>query len=327
MLPARSRLTRVLTSLASVHLKGCESCWRRDAVEFADDVLSGLKLNYHEADRLFRKLECPSCDSRIFPETLVVSTPSEELRRFAGYEQFESRHGRSLRGFRSASADRSRRCFRRRLGSKVAHEIRATKTILLDDSLVWYYAAPAQRGPSSTGGRYEREAGGTWYAAGDRSMAAIEALRGLTSGTVKIFEEKFSPSFCVLDLREKPCWDYPFSNRFLRNLVALGYLSEPAAFGQSGQGEYQVPQLIADWAGQCGIDGILYPSTRPSPYGSPLGGDCLAIFNRRKVKEDPSGHLFRFSEPSVEINFPEEVWRLIPIEDSGAGSEAYKDAC
>ena len=327
MLPARSRFTRDLINRANQHLRGCEFCWRRDSVQFADDVLNVLKLNHRESNRLFLKLRCPYCDSCIFPETLIVSTPSEELRRFAGYGQFESHDGRSLKGLRSASADRSRRCFRQRLDSKVAHEIRATKTILLDDSFVLYHAAPTQPGPSSTAGRYERGDGGTWYAAGDRRTAAVEALRGLTSGTVEIFKEKLSPSFCALDLREKPCGDYPFTNRFLRNVIALGYLSEPAAFGQSGEDGYRVPQLIAHWAGQCGIDGILYTSTRPSPYGSPLGGDCLAIFNKRKVKKDPSGCIFRFSEPSVDINFPEGVWRLIPIEDRGAGSKACEDAC
>jgi len=313
---------------ANQRLQGCESCWRRDAVQFADEVLNVLKLNYRESDRLFRKLRCPHCDSRIFNETLVVSTSSEELSRFAGYRQFESRHGRNLKQLRNALTDRSRRCLRRRLDFKVAREIRATRPIPLDKPLTWYFAQSIGRGLSSRAGRYNREDDETWYVAGDPKTAAVEALRGLTSGAVEIFEEQLAGPFLVLDLREQPCGEYPFRNPFLRSIIALGYLSEPAPFGQSGQAEYIAPQLIAHWARRCGIDGILYTSTRHSHYGSSVGGDCLAIFNKGKVSKDTSGCIFRFSESFVlDINFPEEAWKLIPISvENGAVSQGGEPA-
>jgi hypothetical protein len=310
MVSGRSRLTRDLINRANQRLRGCEACWRRDAVRFADEVLGVLKLTYRESDRLFRKLTCPCCDSRIFSETLIVSTTSEGLRRFAGYRQFEARHGRDLKQLRNALTDRSRACLRRRLDFNVAREIRATKPILLDKPLTWYYARSTERGLCSKGGRYNGEGDETWYAAGDPETASVEALRGVTSGAVEIFEECLRRPFLVLDLREQPCGEYPFSNWFLRNTIALGYLSEPAPFGQSGEAEYRAPQLIAHWARQCGIHGILYTSTRHSPYGSPVGGDCLAIFNTDKATKGPSQGIFRFSEPSVDINFPEETWKL-----------------
>jgi len=309
----RSRLTRDLINQANQRLRGCESCWRRDAVQFADEVLNVLKLNYRESDRLFRNLRCPWCDARILPETLVVFTASEELRRFAGYRRLESRHGRSLKQLRNASTDRSKRCLKRRLDFTVAHEIRATRPILLNSPFTWYYAQSIERGFASRAGRFDRHRDETWYAAGDPKTAAVEALRGLTSRGVEIVEERLHPPFLVLDLREQPCGEYPFSNRFLRNAIALGYLSEPAPFGESGQAEYRVPQLIAHWARRRGLDGILYRSTRPSPYGSPLGGDCLAIFSKDKVTKDPARGILRFSELRFDINFPEEGWKLVPI--------------
>jgi len=313
MVCRRSRLTRELINQANQRLRGCEFCWRRDAVQFADEVLSVLKPNYRESDRLFRKLRCPSCDTRILPETLVASTGGEDLRRFASYAQFEIRHGRNLKRLRNALTDRSKQCLMRRVDAKVASAIRATKRIVLDDTLVWHYAVPTgERPPSQAGGRYHGAADKTYYAAGDPRTAAVEALRGRTLGPIEIFAEKLDRPFLVLDLRERPGADYPFPNRFLRNIIALGYLSEPAPFGQSGQDGYRVPQLVAHWARQCGVDGILYTSTRPSPYGSPLGGDCLAIFNTDKVRKGPSPVTFRFSGPDLDISFPEKAWKLIP---------------
>ena len=307
MVRRRSRLTRALINQANQRVRGCESCWRRDAVQFADEVLSALNPNYRESDRLFRKLRCPSCDTRILPETLVVSTTSEDLRRFASYGQFEIRHGRNLKRLRNALTDRSEQCLKRRLDAKVASEIRATKRIVLDDTLVWHYAVPTgERPPSQAGGRYHRAADKTYYVAGDPRTAAVEALRGLTLGPIEFFEEKLERPFLVLDLRERPCGDYPFSDRFLQNIIALGYLSEPAPFGQPGQDEYRVPQLVAHWARRCGVDGIMYSSTRPSPYGSPLGGDCLAIFSTDKVREVLRGVLFGSLNLTSTLTFPKK---------------------
>jgi hypothetical protein len=306
--PTRSRFTRKLVDLAHDRLRGCESCWRDNAFEFADEALSKLKLNDLEYRRLFKGLRCPSCGTRIFPTTFVLSVTNEELREL-GSEQ----HCRELERFRHALVRYPTLGLAHRVGRRFDGNLRRAKTSVLDSGR-WYHAKPkvGRAGPGA--GRFHQAGQTTWYMASDPKTAAIEALRQVAPDTVEILEEEIQQPLTVIDLRQLPCEEGQLGNWFVRNAVARGYVSE--AREDQGQDAYRIPQFISDLARRRGVHGILHSSTRPPPNGSPMGGDCLALFDTKRVTNTRTLGGFHFSGPHADINFLEETWRLVPAEDA-----------
>lgn len=303
----RSRLTRDLVALAHNRLRGCEWCWRRDSFEFADEALTKLALNHLEFRRLFNNLLCPGCDSRILPTTFVLSVTDGELREL-GSEQ----HCRELEGFKHTLVRYPKLGRKHKVGRRLDRNLRRAKITVLDSGR-WYYASARVHRPSPGGGRFHEAGQTTWYMARDRKTAAIEALRHISLDPVEIFEEQIQRPITVLDLRQLPCDEEQLGNWFLRNFVARGYVSEVRE--DQGLEAYRIPQFIADLARRRGVHGILFSSTRPSPNGSPMGGDCLALFDTSRVTKTPLTSTYQFAGPSLEtsINFGDEVWPLMQV--------------
>jgi len=70
----------------------------------------------------------------------------------------------------------------------------------------------------------------------------------------------------------------------------------------------RVPQFIADVARSRGVDGILYNSTRPSPF---FAGDCLVLFPPLPNRVLIDSVTCELSGPhEVDINFIDQIWRL-----------------
>lgn len=321
----RTRSTRLLVTLARDRLHGCESCWSRDAVSFADQTLADLKLDPRESMRLFRRLTCPSCENRISPSTYVVAASEQEVLERQENRKFDALYRRKLERFREFLIRYPTLGPQYGIGRQLIRAVSSAKSVTLDRQ-VWFHASRnVSHGGGRQPGRYHQPGQDAQYFAADKRTATMEVLRDFRCGPVVIKEVEIQDPITVIDLR---CWHLLGEDRLgsslLRYAVDRGYLSEPTSEVDTGKKEYRLPQFVSDAARRAGIRGILYESTRPSPHGSKTGSDCLVVFDPLVRIAVRSKANYEFSGPHIDPNFQpninfmdqslmEKVWRLTPV--------------
>jgi hypothetical protein len=172
---------------------------------------------------------------------------------------------------------------------ELLHKImkRAKKTALEPRS--WYHATTTLEGPvlmprtreqAETAGRYHQCGQITLYVGSDEKTAAVETLRQPKPGIpLRIAEVALVEPLPVLDLRMALWGENPAGHWVLRNVVDSRFVSEPTIDSDKSRPQYRVPQYVADLARKHGFRGILYDSTRPSPYNNPEAvGYNLVLF-------------------------------------------------
>jgi hypothetical protein len=263
-------------------------CWSTDALDCIDDVLAPLRLRVREMRRLYRKLTCPCCESRVRPGTFVVAADQAQTRQALQSRKFDRLYRREIEAFRSFLIEYPMLGARHRFGELLRKVMkRAKKTALEPRS--WYHATTTLEAPvmtartreqAETAGRYHQCGQITLYLGSDDKTAAVERLRQPKPGIpLRIAEVVVLEPLPVLDLRT-PLWgEDPAGHWVLRNIVDSRFVSEPTDDSDKSRPQYRVPQYVADLARKRKFRGILYDSTRPSAYNNPEAvGYNLVLF-------------------------------------------------
>lgn len=327
----RSRLTRVLIHAAHQRFYACEVCFKSEAFDFIEDALTPLRLKSGELKRLLRRLSCPGCESRVESGTLVVTPTAEQLRQRRLALRFDALYGAQLKDFREFLIKYPMLGTERPFGRLLSRAMKAAKKTVIEPR-VWYRATATllepQFGPrpsreSTKANRYNQVGQAAWYLGTDAKTAAVEVMRKPKPGQpVSIAKVRLLEPIPVLDLRSVVWGQDPVQQWVLRNVVDNRFISEPTSDAEDTRPEYRVPQFIADLARKRKLRGILYNSTRPSPYNNPEAmGYNLVVFDPFPDCVIEGNTVVAFDEPDYDP-FGLEVWKLRPVAPSASSPPA-----
>jgi len=251
----------------------------------------------------------------------VVTPTAEQLQQTRLSKKFDALFGVQVRDFREFLVKHpmlgAEHPFGRLL-SKVMK--RAKKTVL--EPCTWFRAIRAHHtrnfGPrpsheSTKANRYNQIGQAAWYLGCDGKTAAVEVMREpKAKQPVYLAKVKLTESVAVLDLRSVIWGEDPPKQWVLRNVVDRRFISERTSDVEDTRPEYRVPQFIADLARRRGFRGILYDSTRPSPYNNPdATGHNLVLFEPLPAHVVEDEKIVEFGEPDFDP-FSPETWVLQP---------------
>jgi RES domain len=320
----RSRLSRVLVDLAWERFYACEVCWESEASDSIEDVLTPLRLKQRESKRLFQRLSCPSCESRVGAGTLVVAPTSEQLRQSRLSRRFDSLYRSELEAFRDFLVEYPMLGAEHPFGKLLLKAMRRAREMMLQPS-IWYRATSSRREPNFEPPRHQGEAirayrfnqigQVVWYLGCDEKTAAVEKLRAPKSGEpICIAKIKILEPISVLDLRSALWGEDPTGEWILRNVVDRRFISEPTPDIDDSRPQYRVPQFVADLARKKKFGGILYDSTRPSAYNNPEAvGHNLVVFDPFPAHATESYTTLVFGEPDFDVMSGSDRWPLRPV--------------
>jgi hypothetical protein len=98
-------------------------------------------------------------------------------------------------------------------------------------------------------------------------------------------------------------------------VINRGLISQPTDDFDESRPQYKLPQFIADLAREKGARGILYNSSRPSPYNNPDAvGDNLVLFDPIPSNLIGAPIKLEFLGPDYDP-FGLETWELRPHRD------------
>jgi hypothetical protein len=297
--------------MAQERFYACEVCWRDNAFDFAEEVLTPLRLKEREAKRLFRSLTCPRCESPVDPLTRLVTPTDEEVRYTIIARRFDKLHRDDLIEFRSFLIRYPMLGLTKPFGEVLLKAMKKARKPVLEPR-IWHHATRNLDGPAlvprtqqraSRAGRFNQIGQMVIYLGADEKTAAVEVLREPIAGErIRIAAVELHEHLTVLDLRMVIGVGDPAGHWILRNVVDRRFISEPTDDTDESRPQYRLPQFVADLARSRGFQGILYQSTRPSAYNNPdtFGGDNLVIFYpfpRYTVRPDS---VFEFAEPDYD---------------------------
>jgi uncharacterized protein (DUF2384 family) len=155
-----------------------------------------------------------------------------------------------------------------------------------------------------------------WYLGTDQKTAAVESLRSPQQAIpFAVSEIEILEPVSVLDLRVALWGNESRSHWILRNVINRGLISQPTDDFDESRPQYKLPQFIADLAREKGARGILYNSSRPSPYNNPDAvGDNLVLFDPIPSNLIGAPIKLEFLGPDYDP-FGLETWELRPHRD------------
>jgi hypothetical protein len=329
----RSRSSSDLVKQAWERFYGCEVCLKSCALSPIEVELVSLRLKQRESTRLFQKLTCPHCESRIGMSTRVAAPTAEQSRQSRLSSRFDSLYRADFETFRSSLIRFSMLGASHPFGKLLTERVNRARKISLKPS-TWYRAtsvcnephfAPRQGEDTLHANRFNQVGQAAWYLGCDAKTAAVEKLRAPKSDhSICIAEIRILDPIPVLDLRSV-LWgeQHPTGDWILSNVVDRRLISEPTADCDDSRPQYRVPQFVADLARRRGFGGILYNSTRPSAYNNAdVVGHNLVVFAPFPSFAVENPRTVAFSEPDYDSIWAAERW---PLYESSGSSELLAD--
>jgi len=305
-----------------------------EAFDLIEDVVAPMRLKKREEKRLLKQLTCPNCESRIPPGTLVATPTPEQSRQDRMSKKFDAHYWRDLESFRDSLIKHPMLGSEHPFGRLLSGIMKRAKKVLLEPRS-WYRATtysedphfePLSQRESTRANRYNQIGQAAWYLAKNAETAAVEKLREPRDGEIiYIAQIGILEPIAVLDLRSVIWGEDPTGNWILRNVVDRRFLSEPTSNDQT-RPEHRVPQFVGDLARRRGFRGILYDSTRPSPFNNPEAfGYNLVLFDPFPAHniENHAAQSFDRTDVTAADFFAGtwERWRLRIVRDTNSSEE------